>query len=291
MIYKQIIDLSNENYQSNCPQGICNYRAENLCTANDECKNCLAGMHWFNSEYNNRNNGKYDCINMIYYYINNYYQKYMSEIYYAIDTAQLNKDKEEINIVSLGCGAMPDLAALQIYLGNTESKINYLGFDYTQQWCNVVNEIDIPSNIKCDIIEGDILEKLKSEDIVDYLSNVDVLCLSYVISSYYHNNKNDEVEKVYNLICEKIVPLMNKGSFIIINDTNNNGTGRDTFINLYDIITCSSKDKEEKCFNPYWCDNYFTYGNTYNNSTFIYERPIGILPCDNCSSAQLIIKI
>ena len=103
---------------------------------------CLACLQY---NYNPSGNDKYDCLVKVAYYSIFYGRLYVSEIYYFLKRSQIlekimNK-KKDIKVLSLGCGFMPDLIAIDKYKNDMwlkDVEIGYQGYDIEALWKEIV---------------------------------------------------------------------------------------------------------------------------------------------------------
>ena len=84
------------------------------------CADCLKEIQY------HRSNGrtKYDCKNMLRYYTCHTIWKRCSEMMYALETVDLEKCPR-FNILSIGCGAAPDLMAFGKMAGGKKNKLSW----------------------------------------------------------------------------------------------------------------------------------------------------------------------
>ena len=86
------------------------------------CTDCLKEIQYHHSD----GRTEYDCKNMLRYYTCHTIWKRCSEIMYALGTIDLEK-YPRFNILSIGCGAAPDLMAFNKVA--SDKKISYTGID------------------------------------------------------------------------------------------------------------------------------------------------------------------
>ena len=103
---------------------------------------CLACLQY---NYNPSGNDKYDCLVKVAYYSIFYGRLYVSEIYYFLKRSQILEkimnNKKDIKVLSLGCGFMPDLIAIDKYKNDMwlkDVEIGYQGYDIEALWKEIV---------------------------------------------------------------------------------------------------------------------------------------------------------
>ena len=103
---------------------------------------CLACLQY---NYNPSGNDKYDCLVKVAYYSIFYGRLYVSEIYYFLKKSQILEkimnNKKDIKVLSLGCGFMPDLIAIDKYKNDMwlkDVEIGYQGYDIEALWKEIV---------------------------------------------------------------------------------------------------------------------------------------------------------
>lgn len=193
------------------------YNDELNCEEFDEKESCLKCL---TSSFYSQNSDTYNCLKKLATYTIEYGSMYVSEIYHFLEESQLFqkhfKEKDKINILSLGCGFKPDYIAVKKYLTNKdiEIKVEYKGHDIEPLWNDIINDIDnlTPIDVK-DIIDG-----------FD-CNNIDILFMNKVFSTL----KNCGTETDFLDTFQDEIDNLKVGSFIIFNDINNRDMGRDTF--------------------------------------------------------------
>lgn len=114
MLIEELTNYCNVNYRKNCPTenwGCCNVSCTHPTTCPHNCEQCLEQIHFPFRHPNGRLD--YTCNNVLNFYVCKYFHKYSSEIEYALNTINSLPYKNILNILSLGCGASPDLAAIE----------------------------------------------------------------------------------------------------------------------------------------------------------------------------------
>lgn len=117
MFIDEILNYCNNSYKANsCGSNCCN--CDDTCTHPDSCpqscESCLEEVHYPGRRTSGRLD--YDCDNILYFYICKYMHKYSSEIEYALNSIDKLPYMDNLSILSLGCGASPDLVAVENYV-------------------------------------------------------------------------------------------------------------------------------------------------------------------------------
>ena len=297
MLIHEIVDYCNAEYRNADTTHLCHdCNHPSKCSGN--CKNCLEQVH-YPSKYPN---GKkdYDCENMINFYVCDYINKYASEMLYLLRKSEKLKEIDEYHILSIGCGAAPDLMAFEQYVRETDSskKISYLGFDINDLWEPIHDKI---KDYHCSEI---IKTRFKYEDVINFfdegtVSKANVIVLQYVISHFYNTEQTNQIKSFFANLIENVVKLKDNGEpfIILINDANSCYRGRNYFEDFVEALKNHNYHGRCECF-------YFEYNikndaqrygekHLQNNTLFdldyidltIYE------PWKDCSSAQMLIEI
>ncbi len=298
MLIEELTNYCDINYRRNCPTencGCCNVSCTHPITCPHNCEQCLEQIH-FPSRYPN---GRldYTCNNILNFYVCKYFHKYSSEIEYALNTINSLPYKNIFNILSLGCGASPDLAAFEKYLSQNKFNIpvNYLGIDMNPLWKDkhdFLKNYFSQTSYNPEYIYTDVTEIFKDH----YTADKNVLILQYLISHFYNTGKLSAVNEFYKNLILNVVKKMQPNSIIIINDVNSNRRGRDLFLRFSDMLAkyginhiYSCRYFEYNIQNEYQC-----YGIQYpckDILTWPSQNLARYNPWTVCSSAQLIIEL
>jgi len=155
MLIDHIVEYCDEMYKiyvSSNPCNECNH--PNSCRG--DCSNCLDEVHFPSQRSNGR--CEYDCEKLLYYYTCKYSHKYCSEIIYSLKEINLD-NYPSYNILSLGCGATPDLMAfdcletwrIQGTSEHVRKNIRYRGYDRNNLWKLIHNEIESYTSVNMDV--------------------------------------------------------------------------------------------------------------------------------------------
>lgn len=297
MLINEIVRYCDNEYRNADTEHLCkNCNHPTKCSGS--CKKCLEQVH-YHSKYSN---GKkdYDCKNMINFYVCDYINKYASEMLYLLRQSKKLKEIKKYNILSIGCGAAPDLMAFEQYVNETYQphKISYYGIDVNPLWQNIHNRIKIYSS---DVI---IKTGFKCNDAIKYfdtnqVKDANVIVLQYVISHFYNTGQKSQINRFFANLVKNVINNRshNEPLIILINDVNSCYKGRDYFEDLVYIL---KDNKFEGQFGKRYFDyniknDFQKYGKKHprNNTLFdfdgidldIYE------PWKECSSAQMLIEI
>ena len=127
---------------------------------------------------------------MINFYVCDYINKYASEMLYLLRKSEKLKEIKEYHILSIGCGAAPDLMAFEQYIHETDSskKISYLGFDINKLWQPIHDKIKVyhcSEIIKARFNYKDAIKYFNEKSLID----INVIVLQSVISHFYNTRQ------------------------------------------------------------------------------------------------------
>lgn len=295
MLIDSITSFSNQEYSRQDTEHIC-VDCNHSRNCPGSCKTCLEEVH-YPSKYPN---GKkdYDCPNLINFYVCDYTFKYASEIWYLLKQSRVIKAMDDYKIVSIGCGACPDLMAFESYLNeqNMSKSISYIGIDKNKLWEPVHNEIKKydNANIKTKFFYHDAFELFKRKK----ASSQNILVLQYVISHLYNTGQITQLHQLYDDLISNIVLYKESGKpfVILINDVNSNRRGRDYFVMLCEKLkNADLHGYSSKYYFDYNIQNkYQEFGKMHKSKTVLYPIPSYLEkyePWKYCSSAQMLIEI
>lgn len=168
----------------------------------------------------------YACIKKLSYYVMRYGTVYTNEIYYFLLATGLleNNFKNDLKVLSLGCGFGPDYIALSKYIKdkNVDLELKYWGYDKEIRWQKITKGIIDNLPHEKDLLKGFSLE------------NYDLIFLNKIFSTL---KSADQHEKFLELLVDSINKSMQRGAFIVFNDVNNSSMGRDRFHSAMNGIT------------------------------------------------------
>lgn len=297
MLIHEVVKFCDNEYRHSDINHICQ-DCNHPAGCSGRCKKCLEQVH-YPSKYPN---GKkdYDCENMLNFYVCDYTNKYASEMLYLLRRSRMLKEIDEYHILSIGCGAAPDLMAFEQYVNEIDQshKISYYGIDVNRLWQNIherIKKYDSDAIIKA---------RFGYKDAINYfdaypINDANVIVLQYVISHFYNTGQIKIIQDFFSNLVKNVIEnrSSNEPFVILINDVNSCNRGRDYFEDLVQILKAQHYHGHCSCF-------YFDYrirndsqryGNQHpqNNTLFdldafdldIYE------PWKECSSAQMLIEI
>ncbi len=297
MLIHEIVRFCDNEYRkaaNSCCCNNCSHPSE--CPGG--CKNCLEQIH-FPSRYPD---GKkdYDCKKMMKFYVCDYINKYASEILYLLRKSDVLREMTDYRILSIGCGAAPDLMAFEQYVHETDGRkqISYIGMDVNPLWEDVhkeINQYDSAVIKRVQFLRRDAIQYFRSKK----LPKANVIVLQYVISHFYNTGQTNEIKHLFaNLVRNVVENRRTDNPFvIIINDVNSCHRGRDYF---EDFVKILRDQKYEGRYGRFYFDYNIQYEpqrygtrHVRNNTLFslngidlsIYD------PWTLCSSAQMIIEI
>lgn len=297
MLIHEIVEYCNKEYRSGDYKHICrdcNHPSE----CSKSCKNCLEQIH-YPSKYPN---GKkdYDCDNLINFYVCDYANKYASEMLYLLRKSEKLKEIDEYHILSIGCGAAPDLMAFEQYVREIDSskRISYIGFDINDLWKSIHDKI---KDYHCSEIKK---IQFKYEDAIEFfdartVKKANVIVLQYVISHFYNTEQTHQIKKFFSNLIKNVVKLKNNSEpfVILINDVNSCYRGRNYFKDLVEIL--KEYDYHGLC-SCYYFDYRIQndsqrYGDKQPHNNILFDLDDIDLdfykPWRDCSSAQMLIEI
>ncbi len=289
-----VINYCNNEFSNKDTSNMCSKKCHKICKSS--CKKCLEDIH-----YKNENKRRYDCENMINYYVCTYSYKYASEIERAICSNKEIAKLEKYNILSIGCGPCTDLFGIINYIKNYEkdSMVKYCGIDLNKSWepiHNCISEFIIDKNeIKCKFLYSDIFEIIEQINFEEKKWKPNLLIFQYVISDMEKHNNEADIESFLDKIIDDIIPYINSDCFIIFNDMNHFKSCDffDYFFQKLIVKYPNSVNKKKYFHNNNKNDGGFAYGDKYKNNKICYEITDEFSelyePWTFCSSAQMII--
>lgn len=297
MLFDNIVNYCNSEYSAADTEHICDDCQHSNCQGS--CKECLEEIHYPTRYPDGKKD--YDCVNLINFYVCDYAYKYASEIWYLLRESSLLSELPKINMLSIGCGAAPDLMAMESFLSEKNWKdkpICYHGIDLNPLWKPIhqrISEYQSPFIQEAKFCYNNAISVIESTPI----ANANVLVLQYFISHLYINNQIEQLQSLYDSIIENIVLRRNPKTpfIIIINDVNSCNRGRDFFEGIVGKLasanihgTCSKYYFDHNIINEHQC-----YGMQHPDKHILYG-PISesfrkYQPWEFCSSAQLLIEI
>lgn len=297
MLINEIVEFCNSEYRNADTTHLCR-DCNHPSKCSGSCKKCLAQIHYPSKyPYGKKD---YDCYNLMNFYVCDYTNKYASEMLYLLRKSEKLKEIQEYHILSIGCGAAPDLMALEQYVIDTNlyKKIYYCGIDINSLWKPIHSKI---SRYSSDTISG---VKFVYDDAIRYfnahtVSKANVIILQYVISHFENTEQTHLINSFFENLVKNVVKFKddNKPFIILINDVNSCNRGRNYFKDFFDII-------KEHDYHGYCGCFYFDYRIQNDSQRYGYKHPqnntlfnldymdLDIYePWKVCSSAQMLIEI
>ena len=141
MLIDEIIDFCDDHYKSQntkCVWHNCNH--QDKCSGSS--KQCLKEIH-FPDKYPIAKK-EYDCCNLINIYVCDYTHKYAYEMLYLLRESGTLKEMYSYHIMSIGCGAAPNLIAFEQHIRESQSlkTIYYWCIDKKELWQPVHDVIE-----------------------------------------------------------------------------------------------------------------------------------------------------
>lgn len=283
MLIDTVVDFCDRKYSSQTCTGC---QSHHLC--HQDCKNCLDDLHF----HNNCIRTDYCCEHLLDYYVCRYSYKYCSEIIYALENIDLSR-YPYFNILSLGCGASPDLMAFD-YL-NLSQPIKYKGFDINEYWGK------IHSLIK-EQFTGTLIEYYRGFNVLDLfdtttIENCNVIIIEYLISFFYNSIGEAGLLSWFDKLANQIISYKPSDSqmLIVINDADSIHVGRDVFPKLRDSIERKGLRVLKEYRKRFKENNYYQNSERYYSCSNKFQIPNGFSDkykvAIRCESAQLILEV
>lgn len=298
MLIHALIDFCDSAYMrygGNCGCGTCN-RSGGQCSGS--CYDCLYEIHYPVSTSKKKT---YDCQKLMYHYVCQYSYRYASEILYALNAhSSFLSDYKKFHLMSIACGACPDLMALEAFCINNsiDIPIAYRGYDINPLWNpihGVLRRYCDENNIRRSLFEKDVLTHFKKYSV----RGTNIIVIGYLLSYLYNTNQTDEIDLLFNNIADHIVLNRDSGDkvLIILNDVNSNRRGRDYFSHLPHILR--KRGLSVKCVTRYFDSpslNYFQrQGAAYpqNDCLFTVDEEFATRYHVDaaCRSFQLVVEV
>lgn len=297
MLIHEIVEYCNEKYRTVDTTHLCR-DCNHPSGCSGSCKKCLEQIH-YPSRYPN---GKkdYDCDNLINFYVCDYTNKYASEMLYLLRKSEKLKEIDEYHILSIGCGAAPDLMAFEQYACEAEAKkdIRYFGVDVNPRWQRIHDRIMSYNSIYINHIEfdyRDAIQYFNEESLID----TNVIVLQYVISHFYNTGQIGIVQQFFSDLIKNVVETRKKDDpfIVLINDVNSCYRGRNFFEDFVEAL--KKHNYHGQCryyYFDYRIQNEFQrYGDKHLQNKTLFDLDEIDLdmyePWKDCSSAQMLIEI
>ena len=235
MLFEKVTSFCEEMlcvYGESCCNTHCTHPSGN-CSGN--CDNCLDEVH-FSWDDNKRKD--YCCEKLICNYVLRFVERYMNNDIIAITNNVDVSQYPYFNVFSVGCGATPDLMALESVCGN--KNISYYGYDRNNLWCAIHNYISRytrgTSNIQSFFTREDIFDVFSENNVPQKSFNV--IFIQYLISHLYNTQQVDSIYELYEGLIDLVVSQKPDDSpfLIVINDIDSYNKGRSYFHQFLDYL-------------------------------------------------------
>jgi len=268
MLIDYLIDYCDKEFQRKFTEEPCQtcHHPNDKCSGS--CDSCLEEIHFPHSHPTGKK--EYDCNNLLNYYVCKYSYKYASEILYALNTLESLREFKKFKIMSIGCGATPDLMAFEKYkiMKQLETPLQYIGYDVISLWEPIQNKIKeycSANDIGVIFVENDAIEYFKKTSV----SNSNILILQYIISYFYNNGQISEINNFFDILIKSIISKKDTDEkmIVIINDVNSCYRGRECFKELVQKLNQEkfSGNFKKKYFDYQIKSDFQRYGTVYES--------------------------
>ncbi len=294
-LYKMILNFCHEKYKNSTCED-CNHYTQCPGSPCGNCKQCLTEVHYPNRYSDGRKN--YDCDRMMYFYVCDYTSKYASEMLYLMRESEALKRIDNYHVLSLGCGACPDLMAFEQFCHeqSAEKTVQYVGIDVNERWKSIHERI---TGYRTQTLKK---SQFRYYDVVTddiTINGANVVILQYIISHFYNTGQISQINEFFEKLIEEIVRHKQEDTpfVILINDVNSNNRGRDCFSDLVAKLKQANFHGIQKgfYFNYRIQNDFQKYGNKHASYQTFFEIPQEYesvySPWHYCSSAQLLIEV
>jgi hypothetical protein len=263
-----------------------------VCKHHNRCLSNAAKM--LNIAHFDRSITVYPCQRVINNYVCRYMHRYSSEVSNLISLHSDYLDSlKDIHVLSLGCGASPDLLALKYLFDN--KAINYTGIDYNKEWQKYHDFFQDSeserSNIKYYYLDFfEVIDRLNKEN-----KNLrfNVVVMNYVVSTISINHNIEEIFELFSKIKSRILDYLPVNSLFIINDINN----KDHFVEIMDNVFKKEKFIDfdiQTYFHNGKNLRYLSSGNAIDNAAIKFYIGDDLIDSFNsqleCNSAAFILR-
>ena len=225
MLFDEVVDYSSEIYLSfgnRCGNVNCNHPSGN-CSGN--CANCLRQVHF---GPNPSERVDYDCEKLIYKYVIDFTERYKRNMQSFLSHIDMNA-YPRFNILSIGCGAAPDLMAFEESF--PQHPLFYRGFDRNPKWYDIHTFIEgyaKNNGISAYFNRSDIFN-IFLDTSYDW-HNYNVIVVQYLISHLYNTGQSHRIRELYDGFVKIVSQGLSHYPFlIVINDIDSYNKGRNLF--------------------------------------------------------------
>ena len=293
-LIKKVVRYCHQQYiRSSCTQ--CEHQDGCPGECRGNCKKCLEEVHYPLKYPHGMKD--YVCERMLNFYVCDYTVKYASELLYLMRKSKALEQIEDYHVLSIGCGACPDLMAFERYCHEKsyDKKVSYIGIDVNERWQSIHKQIESYRTKTLYKTQFRYMDAVTEEI---NISHANVIVLQYVISHFYNTGQIGQIEKFFENLVQNIIVRRQQGKplVVLINDVNSNNRGRDCFAKLAKILDGAGlKENSQGYYFDYYIQNgYQRYGIRHESNCVLYEIPQALdiyEPWKVCSSAQLLIEV
>ncbi|MDR2933816.1 MAG: hypothetical protein LBU68_00850 [Rickettsiales bacterium] len=272
---------SKDKIQSRLFDDLIIYAANGL--SRDECLGCphrssmkdIPGQKCLEEIYNPSEYPKgkklYNCPVITKNYVLRYLNSFASQMRYIFErqfAKQSILDKSTLRVLSLGCGASPDLIALlSLKDKGFNQNILYTGVDLERSWQGLHNRIQHRS-----CYDKEFGAQFSYENAIDFMqknkNSYDIVIVQNILSHFKRTDNIDFVPVFMELLKNNIIPNMSQNGLLIISDIEYNGF---RWINIAKDILSKYGEKTEI---TYWGDYKNDGWILHENDKVLFNYPI-----------------
>ncbi len=232
MLFDQVFEYCENEFERFDVCATCSHPS-GVCSGN--CQTCLDEVHFQSTTDGKR--ADYECEKLLLCYVQRYALRYKNNICAAVEGIGLDR-YPCFDILSIGCGAAPDLMAFEGFAG--EKEVFYLGYDRNTRWENIHDYIE-----DCTGHIDNISATFRRRDIFEILAegrprgrSFNVIVVQFLISHLFNTGQNGRIDELYTGLIRNVVSHRNAASpfLIIINDIDTYHKGRNLFYKLLDAL-------------------------------------------------------
>lgn len=200
-LLSKVVDFCHNQYISTTC-GFCDHNTTCPGVPCGNCKQCLEEVHYPSKYPLGRKD--YECDRMLYFYVCDYTAKYASEMLYLMRKSTALAKIEKYHILSIGCGACPNLIALEQFCHeiSPNKMISYVGIDINERWKEIHKKI---AEYKTETIKKVSFEYLDAVTDDFTLFDTNVIILQYIISHFYNTEQIDQIQSFFQKLVDTIV--------------------------------------------------------------------------------------
>ena len=264
----------------------------------NNCEECLELVHFPSRVVENAPPRKYDCKHMADFYVCKYGYKYVSELIYAFRLLRDLQNRQNLKVLSFGCGPCTDLLALDYLRQSGEyvfETLEYHGVDYNMEvWKNIHDNLNQNSS-------NGINNKFFNLDARQFINEIinsewkpDLVVFQYFFSDMVKNVHSSAINSFINAFSTYMNLKMPINSYVVMNDINLSTiySGGREYLDELQKTTNEFCDFRRRHFMNNSRHNTFEYGQKIENNNLIFNPSLVVYynPFRSCSSAQMILK-